>query len=177
MEPFKLRIKIGDHEFEAEGDQESVERQFATWRDLVATQPLPPAAPAGSGTLPSGTPVPPSGSGNGDFTEYDKVFRYDGRVVSLSVLPRGENARADAALLIMLGRKHYADEDLVGGAWLIDGMEQSGIPSPRLDRIMAGYLDSLVTTVGRNRALRWRLTNLGDRRAKEVARELVAMVA
>ena len=32
MEPFRLKLKVGPHEFEAEGEQESVERQFALWR-------------------------------------------------------------------------------------------------------------------------------------------------
>ena len=36
MEPFRLKMKIGAHEFEAEGEQETVERQFALWRELLA---------------------------------------------------------------------------------------------------------------------------------------------
>ena len=35
MEPFRLKLKVGPHEFEAEGDQEMVERQLSVWRELI----------------------------------------------------------------------------------------------------------------------------------------------
>src|SRR5437870_4412890 len=99
MEPFRLKLKVGPHEFEAEGDQETVERQLAVWRELIAS---PSSAP----TLPSPPPqVPPVGPGavvdsaavtNGPDlrAEYAKLFKHDGRVVSLTVLPNGNQREA-----------------------------------------------------------------------------------
>jgi hypothetical protein len=178
MEPFRLHIKIGEHEFDAQGEQEAVERQFATWRELISQLPSPPPGPAQHAVE---SPLPsPTGPGSvGDFVEYDKVFHQDQRVVSLTALPRGDHAEADAALLILLGRKHYLNEDLVGGAWVLDGLERSGIPVRvgRVDRLFGDYIDQLVLRSGKGRAVRYRLTNQGLVRAKEMARELAKAVA
>ncbi len=104
--------------------------------------------------------------------------KQDGRLVSLTVLPRGEHAVADAALLLMLARKHYLSEDLVGGSWILDGIERSGLGVlERVERAFGGDAEEYVTKSGQNRALRWRLTNKGFTRAQEIARELAATVA
>ena len=182
MEPFKLRFKIGQHEFEAEGDKETVERQLAVWRDLITQLPSPPPPAGGltppapnsaTGAAPAAPPPPAS-----DSVDYDKLFRQDRRgVVSLTVLPQGDRALPSAGLLVMLGRKHYVDEDLVGGAWLLDGLRQSGMAAERADRVFDDYYPQFVTTVGAHRAIRYRLTNLGMARALELAKELEGMVA
>jgi len=151
------------HEFSAEGEREAVERQVDEWRKMIASIP----------TLPSPPPAPPQSEGSSqanppmgvlpseDFTEYDRVFRHDDKVVSLTVLPRGDAREADAALLIMLGRKHYKGEDLVGGTRLLEGLEISGLQVLRADRVFGAYMGTHVTRVGKNRAVKYRLTNQG----------------
>lgn len=181
MEPFRLRLKIGDHEFEAQGDQETVERQFAAWREMIASLPSPPPVPVPVGVaVPVGLQAPAAQSAPSPAAEavnYDKVFRKDKRdVVSLTVLPQGDRALSDGGLLILMGRKHYLDEDLVGGAWLLDGLRDSGMPIGRVDRVFGDYYPNLVTTVGTHRATRYRLTNLGMSKAVELAKGLERMV-
>src|SRR2546430_5384640 len=122
MEPFRLKLKVGLHEFEAEGDQETVERQLAIWRELIAT-PGMSASP-----LPrEGGPVGPATAPNEPTAKYAKIFRHQGRVVSLSVQPNGDRRNADAALLVILGQRLYNGTDLVSGGQIIDGLDQSGI--------------------------------------------------
>jgi hypothetical protein len=180
MEPFRLRLKIGPHEFEAEGDQETVERQFALWRELVSspaastpTLPSPPP-PATGATTPAPTPpVEPEGP----VVPFDRLFRHDGEIVSLSALPNGARREADAALLLLLARKHYLAEELVTGGRLRQGLADSGIPVERVDRVWDDYMEIYVTRSGQNRAVRYRLTNPGRSKAVELARGLADMVA
>jgi hypothetical protein len=168
MEPFKLRVKIGPHEFEAVGDQESVERQFERWRELVAALPA----------IPSELPSPPPGEGGSELPpgEFDKVFRRDGEVISLSVLPTGDRAEADAALLLLLGQRQYVSTDLVTGGRLLQGLERSGLTVGRADRVFGDYIPRFVIRSGQHRAVRYRLTNLGLTRAQELMEELLRMV-
>lgn len=44
MDGYKLRVKIGDHEFEAEGPADVVKEQFELWKSLVTSAP-PPQTP------------------------------------------------------------------------------------------------------------------------------------
>jgi hypothetical protein len=186
MEPFHLRMKIGAHEFEAEGDQDSVERQFATWRELIAAEPSPTA----SSPPPVATPNPgaaaapvPLAAGNAgtagltvDATGFEKIIRRDGKRLSLSVLPPGDNRTADAALVLMIAHKAYNGLDQVGGTALLDGLTQSGYAVERVDRELARYIPDLVLRSGIRRAVRYRLNNRGLNHAITLARELMDMV-
>lgn len=185
MEPFRVRLKVGPHEFEAEGDQESVERQLAIWRELIASPSAAPApAPA---ILPPATLPPISGtinaslpplSGGDSRADYDRLFRHDGRVVSLTVLPNSNGDReADAALLVLLGQKVFNSEDLVTGAQILEGLKQSGMLVPRADRVFGEHMDVNVMRIGAHRSVKYRLTNQGLARARELAQSLLALVA
>ena len=39
MDAYRLKIRIGEHEFEAEGPQEAVERQFEAFKELITFLP------------------------------------------------------------------------------------------------------------------------------------------
>ncbi len=173
MEPFRLRMKIGVHEFEAEGEQEGVERQFALWRELIASTPQtsassPPLNP------PLGGGEPP-GALNAGAGEFDKIFHRTGKLISLTVLP-GPDRAADAALLLLLGHRLYNQVDQVGGTALLSGLKQSGYDTARVDRVLDRHVPELVLRTGVRRAVKYRLNNPGLNRATELARELVTMV-
>lgn len=195
MEPFRLRLKVGAHEFEAEGDQESIERQLAIWRDLIAASPAPsppllpsPPPESGGGAPPPAVIVTP-GTGAvaatgfpptvviGGREDADRVFRHDGRIVSLSAIPQNGQRESDAALLLLWGQKLYNDEDLVTGNQILEGLARSGIRAPRADRVFGEHMDQNVIRVGAHRAVRYRLTNPGMARAKELIAELLTMVS
>ncbi|HEU4988644.1 MAG TPA: hypothetical protein VFT41_02530 [Gemmatimonadaceae bacterium] len=185
MEPFRLKLKVGPHEFEAEGDQESVEKQLAIWRELIGSpiaaapalaSPPPVQPPANASTPATPAPVPPLAAPS-EFNDYSKVFRYDGKVVSLSIKPDGKTQAIDAALLLLLGIRHFTKEDLVTGAPILAGLQQSGISVARVDRLMGSEMaQEFVLRVGQHRGTKYRLSNPGHARAMALAVELAARV-
>jgi len=173
--PFKLQVKIGNHEFSAEGEQEAVQRQFEVWRELIAA-PTAAAAPASPGSAPASQVEQPSL--DPESALYDKIFRHDGKgAVSLTVLPQGADGERDAALLLLLGRRHYEHEEQVTGQRLLSGLKESGLPVERADRMFGDYMDRYLLRAGAHRAVRYRLTNPGLDKARELARLLVGRVA
>jgi hypothetical protein len=172
MEPFRLKMKIGAHEFEAEGDQDTVERQFAIWREMIAASPSLLASPPPATDPGPALGEPPTAQPR---REFGKIFRHEGRVVSLSALPTN-GSPADAALLLMLGQQAYNNEALITGNQLIQGMARSGLPVPRVDRVFGEHMGTNVIRVGVHRAVRYRLTNPGVARATEMAVELAGTV-
>src|SRR5947208_718598 len=106
----RLKIKIGDAEFEAEGPVEIVQAQLAAFAELVnkipATPPPKPAEPA--------TEQQPNDGGNGNSQQLslDKIMRVDGRLVSLTV---STAEIADSVLLLLLGQRTYRNNDSVTG--------------------------------------------------------------
>ena len=67
METFKIRVKVGNHEFEAEGSQEAVERQFQMFKELVGTPAVIPLKNNNDSIALSETLAlePPSSDANG----------------------------------------------------------------------------------------------------------------
>jgi hypothetical protein len=178
MEPFRLKLKIGPHEFEAEGAEESVTKQFEAWQRLIASPS------ASTPVLPSPPPVvvPPLGDLAANVTpqtgtsmpgEFDRLFRHEGRVVSLTILPDNQ---PDAGLLLLLGQRVYNKTDLVTGQQIADGLKRSGFPFDRVDRGWGEHLDLYVMKSGVRRAVTYRLTNPGIDRARTVAKELLEKV-
>src|ERR1700741_4511405 len=97
MAEYRLKIKIGEHEFEADGPVEAVTSQFEAFKELMAT--LPNRKAENTNTTPNGTEPPaqpPTMQVN--TLNADRIFRADGRVVSLTVAPTTETA---AVLLIL----------------------------------------------------------------------------
>ena len=188
MEPFHLRMKVGAHEFEAEGEQESVERQFAAWREMIASAPAPSASSPPPPLVPSPqesdgggqVPLPLNNSGTSgvrvDPSGFEKIIRREGKNLSLSVLPNGENRVADAALVLMIAHKAYNSLDQVGGMALLEGLKQSGYPIDRVDRVLERHIPDLILRSGVRRAVKYRLNNRGLNRAINLARELMDMV-
>lgn len=164
----RLKIKIGEHEFEAEGFPEDVRAQFEVFKELIAKAPAP--APAKPGDLESG--------GKPDLsitdTMLDKIMRVEGRVVSLTARP---NSVDDALLLLIYGQRVLRKVEAVTGSELTDGLSQTGgLDVARIDRRLEKAAAE-VTTIGAHRAKRYRLTNTGMAKARSLAAELIAKVA
>ena len=170
MDSYRLKIKVGDHEFEAEGPTDAVTRQFEAWKELIAAVPRQTnVTPATNGTQeepqkPVDAPI-----------AMDKIFRSEGRVVSLTALP---NTEQEAALLILLGQRHYRTNESVTGSEVMDGMQLSGYRLGRVDRMLDGLAsDGVVIRTGQHRGTRYRLSNTGLTRAQGIAREVIGKVA
>lgn len=164
----RLKIKIGNHEFEAEGPTETVQAQFSVFKELIAQ------APELNG-LESVEQQPPPVPKNNSQLRLDSIMKTEGRVVSLT-------ARAtlleDAILLIILGQKTFRSIDGVTGSEIVDGLKVSGQPPDRIDRVITKLSDDgHVIITGVRRAKRYRLTNQGSAKAQEIAKAMIALVA
>ncbi|HEY6350709.1 MAG TPA: hypothetical protein VI636_15020 [Candidatus Angelobacter sp.] len=174
MAEYRLKVKIGDHEFEADGPADVVKSQFEAFKELIAVIPIhkpentdvtPVAAPA--------TNANPVANGNPSIPlNVDRIFRADNRIISLTAPPSSET---DAVLLVLYGQRHYRNNENATGSEIIDGMVQSGYRTPRIDRILSSLADEgAVIVTGAHRGKRYRLTNQGHTRAENVVRETLA---
>ncbi len=166
---YRLKMKIGEHEFEAEGPSDLVNAQFAAFRELVT------AVPTQAAKAEERDQTPPGRQGNNDQLALDRIMRNDGRLISLTVR---DDSVDNEIMLLLLGQKTLRNNDSVTGAEILDGLRQTGRPIPRADY----QLDKLsasgdVITIGTRRARRYRLTYQGLAKAQALARDLIATVA
>lgn len=167
----KLKLKIGDHEFEAEGPVEIVQSQFDLFRQLVEAAQKSPVNPPAPAPLPEAA-FPARAGGE---LMLGKIMRHEGRIVSLTA--RGATLE-DEILLVMLGQRNLRANDSVSGGEIMDGLRLTGRTVNRVDYQvdkMASAGD--VITVGNGRARRYRLTNQGFAKAQDLAMDLVLTVA
>jgi hypothetical protein len=178
MDGYKLKMKIGEHEFEADGPTEVVQAQFQAFRDLVmavatATPQRENRQQIEASQFQQGQNYRPGA----DSLMLDRIMKIDGRIVSLTARA---SSLEDEILLILLGQKNLRENESVTGAEIIDGLQRTGHVVNRidykLDRMSEGQ-SATVITVGTGRARRYRLTNLGFAKAQEVAMTLVERVA
>jgi hypothetical protein len=170
METTKLRMKVGDYEFEAEGDTQTVQSQLDAFNLIISRL----ASKIEQTETPSPSQNTDKKEVNGDpaHVPLEKILHVAGRVVSLTAIPQSTE---NAALLIMLGHKNLRNNDSVTGQEIGDGLAQSGRPVQRTDRIMEKPIsEALVLKSGVKRSTRYRLTNSGNQKALAVARELIA---
>lgn len=173
METSKIRMKIGDHEFEAEGPIESVQQQLLAFKELIGLIPAPKqsvsAPPANSGSQDQQNDGVVQVPGNPNL---ERIMRVAGRVVSLTAIP---SSIEDSALLIMVGHQLQRNNESVTGQEIGDGLAQSGRAVDRVDRIMVKPMKAgLVLKSGAGRASRYRLSNQGYLKAMTIAKDLLA---
>jgi hypothetical protein len=170
METAKIRMKVGDHEFEAEGSPESVAAQLETFKSLlglVGTKKEKPEEPKPGQLL-----LPGPDTNGTSAVPLERIMHVQGRVVSLTAIPPSYE---DATLLILLGNKNLRNNESVTGAEVGDGLAQSGRPVARVDRVMEKLIEeAFVLKSGFRRAVRYRLSNSGHQKALSVARDLLA---
>lgn len=169
METQRLKAKIGEHEFDAEGPVEIVQAQFQAWKELIASTSSKPNVSTSSRGNQEET------KGDEERLAMERILRVDGRVVSLTTRPASD---AEAALLVLFGHKRSKNSDTVTASELRDGLEHSGYRFPRVDRLMQPLCDEgLVIKIGTRKATRYRLTNPGITRALSLAEQAIAQVA
>jgi hypothetical protein len=170
METSRIKIKIGSHEFEAEGPSDIVKEQFESFKELIRSSPaITPQTQIREIEQNSKNDKDTNGSSH---VSLERIMHVGGRVVSLTALPP---TAEDSALLIMLGHKDLRNNLSVTGQEIGDGLAQSGRPVARVDRIMESAIaEASVLKTGVKRATRYRLTNQGLAKALGLARDLLA---
>jgi hypothetical protein len=179
-ETLRLKIKVGIHEFEAEGPAAVVNEQFQTWKELVVYSPVgdPPYAPLNppATEIPATIQSPRPSDGASVDAQLPKIMNVDGRVISLTVRAKKVD---DAVLLILYGQKVLRDNDAITGGEVMEGLTATGGTSvDRVDRLLEKLgRDGDAIVIGERRAKRYRLTNAGITKARQLASELIAIVA
>ena len=172
MPEYKLKVRIGEHEFEAEGPIEVVQSQFLAFKELVAAIPM-------TGTVQKqvATAQPASDnvtSADSSAVPLEKITRVEDRVVSLTARPETVE---DALLVLLLGQRTFRGSDSVTGSEVINGLRQSGFTVGRVDwRLDKLAANGLIIKIGSGRASRYRLTNQGMNKAQGVAKALISLV-
>lgn len=176
---FKLKVKIGGQEFEAEGQSDLVSRQFEAFRLMIQE--------VGSATVRHFTPdtgrpplraVAPEdshGEAGGDDVHLAQLFQMSphSQLLSFRQPPGGDYPEADAVLLLLFGHRRLRNEVDVPVTVLMDALKQSGCPVKRLDRILTIYTkDRSVLRTGKGKGGKYRLTNIGLKKAEAMAGKL-----
>jgi hypothetical protein len=180
----RLKIKLGPHEFEASGSDESVREQFQAFKEMVTAIGFTVPPP----TLPP-TPKSPQEEPYEPQKMYDiaekrplavdnglsQITRVEGRSVSLTARPVDIS---NGALVIMYGQKILRQNDGVTGAEMIQGLKATGGYSfDRVDRVLDRMArEGDIIAFGEHRGKRYRLTNTGMVKARALAADLILSV-
>jgi hypothetical protein len=166
----RIKIKLGNAEFEAEGTEESVQSQYE--RFLQAFERMSSKEPAVQ-TLQNGTqePAQPT-TGPFDDALLSRIFdvRQDG-VVALKVLPKGQEKEADSLLLILFGYWRLKNEERIGATQLIRAAQYSGIPVNSPAQALAIH-DRYFIRGGQRKGTTYCLNNQGKALAEGIASKI-----
>jgi hypothetical protein len=176
---YKLKVRVGEAEFEAEGPEDTVRDQFDLFMGCLAD----------SGALRTGKLVkkppqreddtggdPPDSSddldGEIDSTLLERAFRQDSKgSVSLRTLPNGESTTADALMLVLYGIQKIKGLHEVSAIELTASARQSGINLTRIDRTLATQSD-YVRKGGAGKGMRYSLNNPGENKSAELLKSM-----
>ncbi len=167
METYKLRMKIGEHEFEAEGSESSVKEQFGQFKELLAQFPSrrPFVFSSPIKTIDtSATPADQTTEKKTVEPSLAPVFDLDAKkgLVTLKTKPTGERALQDALLLTLLGFRLVRGDDEVMVTSLKDSLEKTGFKVERVDWIADPCLrQGWVLKGGKGKGGKYSLTNAG----------------
>src|SRR5476649_1178398 len=104
MDTYRLRMKVGEHEFDADGPTEFVQTQLATFTALISKvmKIVPSEAPAVAQTAVAEQAPAVSAE--------KIILRQEGRMVSLT--KRGRSLKEEL-LLVLLGQRSLRNNDAV----------------------------------------------------------------
>ncbi len=176
MQTLRLRLKIGPHEFEAEGDRDAVLKQKEWWFEKTQVTPtvINPSKTVGSSPTHrkqsfAETPTPPS-----DLARVLAVQK--GKVVLQAQLP-GDGKECDIILMLLLGYKEILNVEPVSAVALGKSLRLSGVGISRADKYIAELNEKkLVLTSGFRVGSKHTLTIPGIAKAKECVKEIMALI-
>jgi hypothetical protein len=187
----RLKMKIGEAEFEADVPESEVQPMYHQFLSMLERRSRSPAASLGSvingvdlhpegaihtrKTETAARPVFPVGPRTETFDRsvLTRIFalRDDG-AVTLKVLPKGGDTNAHAVLLLLYGYYRLKNEEYVLVTQLFRAAEQSGIP---VRRPVSRYVrnSSLVVRGGQRKGSHFSLSRQGIVMAEEITAKLI----
>lgn len=176
----RIKLKVGEHEFEAEGPPEDVKFQLELWKQMVAGTPAgnfkrtePHGAAASEKPRNGGAPPEIASELLSTLFTQDK----NGELVTLAMLPSSKEKHEEAMLMILFGFRKLLNADEVLVTRLKSAIETSGLVVDRIDRIAETAIrEGLVLKGGSGKGGKYRLTNLGMTRATEMVAKVLAQL-
>jgi len=178
-EPYHLIIELHGAKFDATGPVEIVNQWYQDFLKALATRPAQqnpqtqnsPTEPSIPDTIPIQQRDVPI-----DGTELSKIMNVKERIVSLTV--RAQSVE-DAVMLIILGQRVLRNNELTTGGEIIDGLSHTGgVNIGRVDRLLEKIArDGNLIVTGARRSKRYRLTNSGLAKARDIAGAALATIA
>lgn len=168
----RIKVKIGNAEFEAEGKPELVKKQYDEFMAAVANLPKAPAAE--SVAAPTAEPEPrPNAAGNSKLSTaiIDRVFRQDDPL-SLMDTPKTDNAEADALLVLVYGHTELRGKPDVTGAALVKSASKTGLNIDRISRTVDARRE-FIRSSGVKKGTRYSLNNRGIAEAERLIKAMV----
>jgi hypothetical protein len=173
---FRLKMKVGPYEFDAEGPHDVVQAQFEAFQELIKTSPQPIQVTLAPDPAATEAPTPSRDLDQMVESNLNRIMKVEGRIVSLTARPP---AVEDAALLLIYGQRMLRNNEAPTGSEIIDGAVATGrLDLGRTDRLFEKLArQGEVIMIGERRGKRYRLTNSGMAKARQIAAELIATVA
>jgi hypothetical protein len=152
----KLRIKTGEHEFEAEGPSEVIQSYITTFLRIIGREEKPVEEPIA--TLASIRPLLP---------DWSQFLRVENNIVSMNAT---SGALDRDILLLLLGQQQLRGNTAVAGTEIMAGLRGSGHTISRADHILKRFASSGdIVATGKRRRRRYRLTTDGAEKALKIA--------
>lgn len=167
---YRLRVKIADNEFEAEGDESLVRRDFDLWWAKFASGVSVSVA---NGAVARTKQVASTADASLDEA---KLYVVDGKTkeVSLSVLPQGEEKGPHSVLLLLRGYKVLLQRDEVMVTELKAALKHSGCTVDRVDELTDKLIgNGHINKGGRGKGGKYRITNAGLTEAIRITHALL----
>ena len=174
----KIKMRVGVHEFEAEGSQSFVQAERQRFEALVRATHVPTETPMAIQPQGSIQARSTSSIAAPEKERYAKIFKVDGQgVLALIGQLPGKDRERDAIILLLLGYQTMLMKNTVTGADLTKSMNHSGYPTIRVDRMMGKYnTDGTILTGGKQRRGRYYyLSAPGAEKAKSLAEEMLKL--
>jgi len=180
MENLKLRIKLGNCEFEGEGPKNCILEQFGVFqklfREMTVNHELDiinDNTPFLDASLPSLSSPQTKGFSSAEVEEPLQKILHQLPVspfLTCSILPLGKNKDADTVLILLLGFRVFRNKKEVSVLNLNQALKKSGISPHRLDRMLSVHSKGqLVLKAGKGKGGGYQLTQKGALRAQELA--------
>lgn len=156
----RIKVRIGDAEFEAEGPVELVKQQYSAFLEAISK--------AGQAPTPI-RPIPPADTTLDGLSE---VFKQDKDGISLLRTPKTDNPKADALIVLLFGFLKLENEKAVGAPKLLKAATASGVGLDRIDRTIEAR-SAWIHATGNRKGKRYTLTNPGIVAAREMVTKLI----
>jgi hypothetical protein len=157
---YRLKVRVADSEFDAEGPEDTVKVQFEAF--LAALDST--GKPSQNGKAKAN--ASDAGKGHEDLLAdgtWGRFYKLEGdEDVSLKVLPATDDRNADALVLLLYGYLMLRQLDAVPSPRLLNMAKKSGLGLDRIDRNIPTSHSRYISRGGTRKGCRYGLNNQGQ---------------